>query len=91
MRTEGRVLRRLTHVNIVQCFGSIESDALVALVLSCEPGFSLAEVVTTHGALAEPQAAVVTLQRAAGNARMGGGGGGGSGGSSPGGPGAGMV
>lgn len=64
VRTEGRVLRRLTHVNIVQCFGAIESDALVALVLSCEPGFSLAEVVTTHGALAEPQAAAVTLQLA---------------------------
>lgn len=62
VRSEARVLRRLNHPNIVQCFGAIETESVVAVLLSAEPGQSLAELVTASGAMSEEQSAPVVLQ-----------------------------
>jgi serine/threonine protein kinase len=61
-RAEGRLLLKLNHPNIVKCFGMVESGSILAVVLSCEAGKSLAHVVTTDGAMAERRAAPIILQ-----------------------------
>lgn len=63
-RAEGRVLQKLSHGNIMKCFGVVEDDEALALVLSCEGGESLAALVSTQGAMAETMAAPVILQLA---------------------------
>ena len=64
VRAEARVLRRLEHPGIVQCYGCIETDSLVCVVLSREVGVSMADSIAQHGALTESQAAPVLLQLA---------------------------
>ena len=62
VRSEARVLKKLEHPNIVQCFGAVETEAVIAVVLSAELGRSLAELVSSSGAMAETQSAPVVLQ-----------------------------
>lgn len=62
VRSEARVLKRLVHPNVVQCFGAVETKAVIAVLLSAELGQSLAELVSSSGAMAESQSAPVVLQ-----------------------------
>ena len=63
VRAEARVLRKLgPHLNIMRCFGAVEDESMVALVLSLETGQSLAAHLAVHGAMAEATAAPIVLQ-----------------------------
>ena len=53
-RAEARVLRKLGSCPfIVRCFGALEDDATLVLVLSLEAGSSLAHIVSTRGPMDE--------------------------------------
>lgn len=63
VRQEARVLQyKLGHANVVRCFGLVETVDVISIVLSLEPGESLAAFVSRNGALEEVTAAPAVLQ-----------------------------
>ena len=62
VRSEARVLARLAHPNIMRCFGAVEDETMVALVLTRAVGQSLTAHIGAHGAMEEARAAPICLQ-----------------------------